>query len=415
MNRWLDRLARRVIQRGQLKITWSDGNTMEYGDGSGNRSAHVVFRNKKAEWAVLRNPELAIGERYTEGHIEFPTGILAFLTLIFENWEEIKASRWYGILLRLRAALHPIWRNTLRRARRNVAHHYDLDGRLYRLFLDKDQQYSCAYFAAPGMSLEAAQLAKKQHLAAKLLLQPTQTVLDIGSGWGGLGLFLARQFGVNVTGVTLSTEQHAVSNQRAREMGLHKEACFELRDYRALDSTFDRIVSVGMFEHVGVKEFPTFFATLGKLLADDGVAVLHTIGKRADPGPFNAWVEKYIFPGAYLPTLSELTPIIERMGFWLTDLEILRRHYADTLAEWNNRFQAKRAEAARLYDERFCRMWEFYLQACEAGFRSGDLVVFQLQLAKRADVVPITRDYIYEEPLEPRQAVRRKLNVGVTR
>jgi cyclopropane-fatty-acyl-phospholipid synthase len=283
------------------------------------------------------------------------------------------------------------------RAQDNVHRHYDLDGRLYGLFLDADRQYSCAYFEDGVADLDEAQLAKKRHIALKLLLHPGQRVLDIGSGWGGLAIYLAETFHVDVTGITLSEEQYAVSKQRARERGLSDRVRFLRQDYRTLEGSFDRIVSVGMFEHVGRSHYHEYFRQLYALLAEDGVAVVHTIAMKNNPGPFNPWMQRYIFPGAYLPTLSELAPVIERQDFWLTDLENWRLHYAKTLAAWNKRFQAHRAEAAVLYDDRFCRMWEFYLQFCEAGFRMAGLSVLQLQLTKQVDAVPITRDYIYSQ------------------
>jgi cyclopropane-fatty-acyl-phospholipid synthase len=257
-------------------------------------------------------------------------------------------------------------------------------------------QYSCAYFAPGVETIEEAQLAKKKHIAAKLDLHPGQRVLDIGSGWGGLGMYLAEQFDVDVTGVTLSDEQHRVSNERARQRGLTDQVRFLLKDYRHLDERFDRIVSVGMFEHVGHSRYAEFFRHVDTLLERDGVALLHTIAKYKGPGPINAWIQRYIFPGAYLPTLSELAPAIENQGLWLTDLEVLRLHYAETLAAWNRRFQTRRAEAARIYDERFCRMWEFYLQLCEVAFRGMTLCVFQLQLTKEIGTLPITRDYMLD-------------------
>jgi cyclopropane-fatty-acyl-phospholipid synthase len=279
-------------------------------------------------------------------------------------------------------------------ARRNVAHHYDLSGELYRLFLDEDRQYSCAYFAEPGMSLDAAQAAKKRHLAAKLLLAPGKRVLDIGSGWGGLALTLAEEHGADVLGVTLSTEQLQEARKRAAARGLDRAARFELRDYRDLEGTFDRIVSVGMFEHVGPAHYDRFFETVARLLDQKGVAVLHTIGRMDGPGGGNPWIEKYIFPGGTIPALSQIVAAVEKSGLMVTDVEVLRTHYADTLRAWSERFAANRDKVRALYDERFCRMWEFYLAGSEAGFREGDLVVFQVQMAKDRLVVPQTRDYI---------------------
>ncbi len=283
------------------------------------------------------------------------------------------------------------------RSKNNVARHYDLDGRLYSLFLDADKQYSCAYFETPDATLDDAQLAKKRHLAAKLLIERGDRVLDIGSGWGGLGLYLAEMTGANVTGVTLSTEQLQVSNARAAEKNLTRSAKFLLEDYRDIPGPFDRIVSVGMFEHVGVDFYETYFRRCAELLTDDGVMVLHSIGRSDGPDVTNPWIAKYIFPGGYIPALSEVIPAIERAGLLVCDIEILRLHYAETLKAWRERFMARREEAVRLYDERFARMWEFYLASSEMSFRKQNLMNFQIQLTKRQGVVPMTRDYIARE------------------
>ncbi|OJU13880.1 MAG: SAM-dependent methyltransferase, partial [Caulobacterales bacterium 68-7] len=279
------------------------------------------------------------------------------------------------------------------RSRRNVAAHYDLSLQLYRLFLDEDLQYSCAYFARPDMTLEEAQVEKKARLARKLLLKPGVTLLDIGCGWGGLGLTLA-EAGAQVVGVTLSTEQLATAQARAVERGLTDRAEFRLQDYRDVPETFDRVVSVGMLEHVGLPQMDEYFQTVARHLADDGVAVIHSIGRAHGPNTTQPWIARYIFPGGYIPALSEVLPAIERAGLWVTDIEILRLHYAETLKAWAERFAARRAEAAALYDERFCRMWEFYLAASEIAFRWGDHMNFQIQLAKRRDIVPLNRDYL---------------------
>ena len=287
--------------------------------------------------------------------------------------------------------------NLPHRARRNVAHHYDLDGRLYSLFLDADKQYSCAYFETPETTLDDAQLAKKRHLAAKLLAGRGDRVLDIGSGWGGLGLYLAEITGADVTGVTLSTEQLQVSNARAAEKNLTRSARFLLKDYRDVAGPFERIMSVGMFEHVGVNFYETFFRRCAELLTDDGIMMLHSIGRSEGPNVTNPWITKYIFPGGYIPALSEVMPAIERAGLLVCDIEILRLHYAETLRAWRQRFLARREEAAQLYDERFVRMWEFYLASSEVSFRKQNLMNFQIQLTKRQGIVPMTRDYIGRE------------------
>ncbi len=292
--------------------------------------------------------------------------------------------------------------NGRNRARKNVAHHYDLDGRLYSLFLDADRQYSCAYFETPGQTLDDAQLAKKRHLAAKLLIEHGSSVLDIGSGWGGLALYLAETSGAQATGITLSEEQLAFARGRAAERELADRVEFRLQDYRDVTGRFERIVSVGMFEHVGVGFYDAYFRKCAALLADDGVFVLHSIGRSKRPGITNPWIAKYIFPGGYIPSLSEVLPAIERAGLLVTDIEILRLHYAETLKAWRERFLAHREEVERLYDERFVRMWEFYLAASEMAFRKQGMMVFQIQMAKRQGVVPITRDYIAREEMRLR-------------
>jgi len=302
---------------------------------------------------------------------------------------------WMRAINRVRLSLSRYrQRNTARRARRNVQHHYDLSGSLYELFLDSDRQYSCAYYREPQMTLEEAQQAKKEHIAAKLYLnKPSLSVLDIGSGWGGLGLHLARNFNADVTGITLSEEQLAYANQRIQPREEHRVR-FLLKDFRALDDRFDRIVSVGMFEHVGRPHYDTFFRQCAKLLKQDGVMLLHSIGRSDVPSWTNPFIDRYIFPGGYTPSLSEVLPAIERSGLKVMDMEILRLHYADTLRDWRARFTAQREKAKALYDETFCRMWEFYLAAAESAFRWQNLMVFQVQLAHHHEAVPLTRDYI---------------------
>jgi cyclopropane-fatty-acyl-phospholipid synthase len=306
--------------------------------------------------------------------------------------------RWAGRLLQ---------HNSHRRSRRNVAHHYDLSGQLYDLFLDADKQYSCAFYELPGDSLETAQLNKKRRIAAKLDLKPGQRVLDVGSGWGGLSLHLAQTADIDVTGVTLSEEQLKIANARARDSGLSERVRFNLQDYRDVSGPFDRVVSVGMFEHVGVGHFDQFFRKLSSLLTDEGVALIHSIGRSDGPGATNPWIAKYIFPGSYTPALSEVLPAVERAGLYVTDIEILRLHYASTLADWRRRFVANWDRAKELYDERFCRMWEFYLAGCEMGFRHQGLMVFQLQVAKRVDALPLTRDYMQPENRDIAQFVHK--------
>jgi cyclopropane-fatty-acyl-phospholipid synthase len=389
---WLLRLALAHVTRGNLQVTTARGTTLTFGNGSGPPVA-VRFVSASAQRRVLLNADLRLGEAYMDGTFIVDRGSIAdFVDLVADR----PSLPWWALPV---ASLHYAWRrisqyNWRGRSRRNVAHHYDLDGRLYSLFLDSDRQYSCAYFETPDESLDDAQLAKKRHLASKLLLDAGHRLLDIGCGWGGLALYAAEVCGAKVTGITLSQEQLAVARQRAKERQLDDAAAFHSLDYRDITSTFDRIVSVGMFEHVGVGFYDAFFAKCAKILNDSGVMVLHSIGRSEGPGYTNAWIAKYIFPGGYIPSLSEVMPAIERAGLLVTDIEILRLHYAETLKAWRERFLAHRDEVLRIYDERFLRMWEFYLAASEMAFRRQNMMVFQIQLAKRQDVVPITRDYI---------------------
>ncbi|PVA09006.1 SAM-dependent methyltransferase [Pelagivirga sediminicola] len=321
--------------------------------------------------------------------------IYGFLDIVLGNLGDASGSPLRRAWLALRRLVRPLTLfNPARRSQSNVAHHYDLTDQLYDLFLDADRQYSCAYFATPGDTLEQAQAQKKRHIAAKLLLEPGQRVLDIGSGWGGMARFLARDADVSVTGLTLSKEQLLYAKIETANAGLDDEVTFHLRDYRHEAARYDRIVSVGMFEHVGTPHYRTFFNTVSDRLTDDGIAVVHTIGTSGPPGAPGAWIKKYIFPGGYAPAMSEVLPSIEKSGLIVTDVEVLRLHYAETLRAWRQRFLANRAQLSDLHDDRFCRMWEFYLSACEAAFRHTDLVVFQFQLAKRKTTVPLTRDYI---------------------
>jgi cyclopropane-fatty-acyl-phospholipid synthase len=355
---------------------------------------HVRFLTAEAERRIMLHPELALGEAYMDGTFIVERGTIAdALAILMDQPEALP--RWAKLRWWVRYFARRFNQfNPRSRARSNVAHHYDLDGRLYSLFLDADKQYSCAYFETPQTALDDAQLAKKRHLAAKLLVGRDHRVLDIGSGWGGLGLYLAETVGANVTGVTLSTEQLQVSNARAAERNLAHSARFLLQDYRDVAGPFDRIVSVGMFEHVGVDHYDTFFKRCAQLLTDDGVMMLHSIGRSEGPDVTNPWIAKYIFPGGYIPALSEVMPSVERAGLLVCDVEILRLHYAETLKAWRDRFMARREEAVQLYDERFARMWEFYLAASEMSFRKQNMMNFQIQLTKRQGVVPMTRDYI---------------------
>ncbi|KAB2867581.1 MAG: class I SAM-dependent methyltransferase [Bauldia sp.] len=415
MNRLLQGVVGRLVRTGNLTITDPDGTEHVFGDGTGEPIG-IVLRTHSAESAIMLNPWLGVPEAYMEGDLDIVRGdVLALLRLAYTNIESgADMPAWTKIFDNLRIALRRLHQiNTAGRAKRNVQRHYNLSGDLYRLFLDTDMQYSCAYFERPDMTLEEAQLAKKRHLAAKLNLSSGQRVLDIGCGWGGLGLYLARTVGAEVLGVTLSDEQHAVAVERARQEGLEDAVRFRITDYRDLDEEFDRIVSVGMFEHVGINHYRTFFDKAATLLKRDGVMVLHSIGRSGPPAATDTFIRKYIFPGGYIPALSEVLPHIERAGLVVTDVEILRLHYAETLKHWRERFMANRARAVEIYDERFARMWEFYLAGSEAAFRWQDMMVFQIQIAKRNDTLPLTRGYIAAneralEALEPGGAATRK-------
>jgi cyclopropane-fatty-acyl-phospholipid synthase len=385
-----------LVRSGDLTLVLPDGERLVFGDGTGDP---VVARitDQAAVRALLLDPDLRTGELFTDGRLIIETGdVYDFLSLILRHGDESPPSAIVRTIDRLRTATQ-LWRqkNDPGLARRNVAHHYDLGDELYSLFLDPDWQYSCAYFEHPGQSLADAQLAKKRHIAAKLLVEPHHKTLDIGCGWGGLALYLAGVVGVtDVLGVTLSSEQIARAQQRAQTANLADRARFALTDYRAVTETFDRIVSVGMFEHVGLGNYDQFFETCHARLAEDGVMLLHTIGCSDEPSVTNPWITKYIFPGGHLPSLSDIARSAERSGLIVTDIEVLRLHYAETLKAWRLAFMTRRDEAVRLFDERFCRMWEYYLAMSETAFRHEHVVVFQLQLARRQESVPLTRDYI---------------------
>ena len=396
----LARVLARVLGEGQLTIIDAGGRPHQL---VGARPGPAVTMRIHTWWTGIRlalRPRLAFGEAYMDGKLSVEdSNIYDLLDLLGRNIAAIDATplvRWSFALQRILRWLEQY--NPIGRAQRNVAHHYDLNDQLYDFFLDRDRQYSCAYFTTPGESLEQAQIDKKHHIAAKLLLKPGQRLLDIGSGWGGMGLFLSRQFDIDVTGVTLSREQHAVSSRRALEGGVADRVRFKLLDYRQETGRYDRIVSVGMFEHVGAAHYVEYFTKVKELLADDGVMLLHSIGRMEPPGGTNTWLRKYIFPGGYSPALSEVLAAIEKVELWVTDIEVLRLHYAETIRHWRQRFQVNRERVKQTagYDERFCRMWEFYLAGCEVSFRYMNQMVFQIQIAKRQDAVPLTRDYMAE-------------------
>ena len=403
MFRLLDVLLTRLVQEGTLTIRDADGAMHRYGDGNlPHIAAHIRDRCLERQLAV--DPELALGEGYMDGRLVMLEGrIYDLLALLLSNARTHRIPGWTMGASMSRYLVRRLTQfNPRRKARANVAHHYDITGGIYDLFLDQDRQYSCAYFT-PGADLEEAQVAKKRHLAAKLALAPGQRVLDIGSGWGGLALYLAKQADCDVTGITLSQEQHRISSERAVKDGLARSVRFLMQDYREMTGTFDRIVSVGMFEHVGINHYAAYFRTVRQLLAPDGAAVIHTIGRSDPPAATNPFIARYLFPGGYIPALSEVVTAAERAALMITDVEVLRLHYAQTLRAWRERFLAHWDEAATLMDETFCRMWEFYLAGSETAFRYQDLVVFQLQLVRSIDALPITRDYMVEGERRLRQ------------
>jgi cyclopropane-fatty-acyl-phospholipid synthase len=400
MNRILDRFVSTIVRNGNLTITYSDGKRRLYGGGLG-KPVHIRFKSAWAEWRVIYNPEYYLGHCYAEGMIDLLEGdMYDLLEAVFTGNPDggLQYKPWMKALASLRFSVRHFKENNIaHRSRKNVQHHYDLTGALYDLFLDSDRQYSCAYFETPDTDLEEAQLAKKRHIAAKMVMnRPGLSVLDIGCGWGGMALYLARNLGARVKGVTLSDEQLALARKRAADGGLDEDVRFELQDYRHVEEKFDRIVSVGMFEHVGRPHYDTYFKKSAQLLKKDGVMLMHTIGRVDVPSTTNPFIEKYIFPGGYIPSMSEVMTSIERSGLVITDVEVLRLHYAETLRAWRERFMARRDEAKALYDEKFCRIWEFYLAASESAFRWQGLVIFQFQLAHDQQAVPLTRDYIQD-------------------
>lgn len=389
----------RLIRSGSLQVTWPSGRTTRFGSlHTHGPEVAVKIAGMLTPLKLAFYPDLYLGECYVDGSLQVERGSLwDLLQLVGENIVRQTRGR-DGLMLRIARPLVN-WvtqQNSRRLAKRNASHHYDLSNDLYRLFLDRDLQYSCAYFSRPDLSLDDAQAAKKRHLAAKLRLQPGQRILDIGCGWGGLALSLAQAENVEVLGITLSREQLEVARARATQLGLSDRVSFELIDFRDVAGPFDRIVSVGMFEHVGAPNYADFFSRIRELLAPRGIAVLHSIGRMHGPSTTSRWIQKYIFPGGYIPALSQVIPRIEDSNLWIADLEILRLHYADTLKYWRERFLKSKDSVARSYDEHFCRMWEFYLAISEMSFRYGGFMVFQIQMSAEVDDIPLTRDYLYE-------------------
>lgn len=395
----LDTALRRLIRVGSLRVITPEGDTCDYGDQS---CAPVTVRllDPATRRCLVLNPELALGEAYMNGSLVIDDDDLqGLLAIVVSNVRQAEAKPvwWQKLPEKLRHAVRGLVHNNIvPQARRNVAHHYDLSSQLFDLFLDEDRQYSCGYFRTPDVTLEQAQADKKAHIAHKLLIQPGMNVLDIGCGWGGMALTLARDHGAKVIGITLSEEQHAYATERAAREGLSDRIEFRLCDYRQVEGSFDRIVSVGMFEHVGLRHFEDYFGTIRNLLSPDGIALIHTIGWMGSTKATNPWIAKYVFPGGYIPALSEVMTAIERSQLWTADIECWRLHYAYTLRHWYNRFRDHEDEVRALYDDRFVRMWRFYLAACEQTFRHAPQAVLQLQLSRSIDAVPLTRDYLYD-------------------
>ncbi len=394
-DRMFERIARDVFRDGTIEITLPSGR--RFTTGSGGPEIAVKITDPTLPRRIVTNPDLGLGEGYMDGSIEIEGDDLrGLMDITMHNLSSGNRTRIHDMHNTLGRHMRRLsqW-NPMSRARQNVAHHYDLSAELYDIFLDADRQYSCAYFRHDDNSLEQAQADKKRHIAEKLVIEPGMEILDIGCGWGGMALTLARDFDARVTGVTLSHEQHAFAERRAREEGLDDRVEFLLQDYRAIDRTFDRIVSVGMFEHVGAPHYDEYFGKVREMLRPDGIALIHTIGRTNPPGATSPWIAKYIFPGGYVPALSEMSAAFERQALGSTDIEVWRLHYAKTLNHWERRFSEGIEKARAIYDDRFCRMWRYYLIASEMSFVHGQQVVFQAQLAHRKDAVPITRDYLY--------------------
>jgi cyclopropane-fatty-acyl-phospholipid synthase len=398
----LSHMMKSFIRKGRLTVIDAEGKRHVF---SGTPGPEVTMRltDKKLYRTLVFNAELAAGEAYMDGTMRFEEGstLRDFLTLFSVNRLSLGSYPIQKILRAIKMRFRKRQQSNRKgQAQQNVSHHYDVGNDFYKLFLDENMLYSCAYFREPDETLEQAQRNKLRLLASKLCLKPGMKVLDIGCGWGDMALYLASIADVQVVGVTLSKEQQALATKRAADAGLSDRVKFELRDYRDVSDTFDRIVSVGMFEHVGVHHYDEFFKKLNALMPDDGIAVIHSIGHMSPPGMASAWLRKYIFPGAYSPALSEVFEVVEQNSLWVTDLEFLRVHYATTLQHWASRYEQNRDKVVELYDERFARMWEFYLISAEMMFRTGSQLVFHMQLSRKRDAAPIVRDYITDRQRE---------------
>ena len=405
-DRLLDRLLGRLLRRGRLSVTFANGVVKNYGDGTGAEVAVSLHHESLARKLIL-SPELAMGEAYMDASLTIRGDDLrGFLVLVMQNAQNADLGWLQRLAGRARLALRR-WdqHNPLKTAKRNVEHHYDLSAELYDLFLDADKQYTCAYFPRPDMTLEEAQGAKKAHIARKLLIEPGMSVLDIGCGWGGTCIMLARDYGAKVVGITLSEAQLDHARAWARDEGLSQQCEFRLADYRDVPEQFDRIVTVGMMEHVGQPHYRRFFEQIRRNLKPDGIALVHHIGRTTPPDVLSPWYQKYIFPGGYAPAMSEVMTAMEKSGLGATDVEVWRMHYAQTLQHWRQRFERNIDAIRALYDDRFCRMWRYYLITAELSFSQLGMVVFQFQISRDQCAVPLTRDYLYSSPADGRQRV----------
>lgn len=396
MTKMILRLLKSIFKNGNFTIIDSSGKAHAYGDGTGEEIV-IKIHNNSFYRKLISGPLMALGEGYMYEHFTIEKGdikkLLELALLNQDNVRNFPTMRFIAVISRYRKLLLP--HNLISASTKNVAHHYDISNEFFALFLDQDMQYSCAYFKDGNDNLEQAQIDKKDHIIKKLLLKPGMKVIDVGCGWGGMAISIAKAADVEVIGITLSKEQAALANQRAKDEGLQDRVKFIQQDYRETEGKFDRVVSVGIIEHVGLSNYDKYYSKLNDLLTDDGVALIHCIGAKKSLKAKNPWVEKYIFPGGYIPSLSEILPVIEQNKFWITDTEILRIHYAETLKHWMLRCEENKDKIIAMYDETFYRMWKFYLVGCEMGFRHDALMVMQTQLAKKIDTVPITRDYLY--------------------
>ncbi len=393
----LNTFLEKAIRKGRLTVTYADGSQRSFGGAPGGPVVAIHISDPALPRKIVMDLELAVCEAYMDARLTIEgDDLYELMTLGLINLPKAGPAWWQKPVDALHYAMRRVAQfNPVGKAQANVAHHYDLSSKLYDLFLDADRQYSCAYFSDPKMSLEEAQAAKKAHIAGKLLIEPGMSVLDIGCGWGGMALTLARDYGAKVVGVTLSREQHAIAVQRARDAGLEGQVEFRLQDYRHVTETFDRVVSVGMFEHVGTPHYREYFRHVRQFLKEDGVALIHTIGRTTPPGATNQFITKYIFPGGYVPAMSETMAAVEKEALVATDVEVWRLHYAETLKHWYDRFMENADVAEQIYDARFVRMWRLYLIASELTFRLNNQVVFQFQLTRDQEAVPLTRDYLY--------------------